>query len=66
MDNTSTLSHGLKDQQWQQIHCVVRLPQIEGLKKKKTHYPVHCWAKKIDEKTQIILTKVKIEGKYIP
>ena len=56
------LTRSLAASGWRQVHCVVRLNQIEGLKKKKTHYPVHYWTK--DD--LVILAKVKIEGKYIP
>ena len=56
------LTRSLAENGWRQVHCVVRLSQIEGLKKKKTHYPVHYWTK--DGK--VLLAKVKIEGKYVP
>lgn len=56
------LTRSLAASGWRQVHCVVRLNQIEGLKKKKTHYPVHYWTKD----GAVILAKVKVEGKYVP
>lgn len=56
------LSKDLYAKGWRQVHCTVRRPQIEGLKAKKTYYPVHFWTKD----GRAILAKVKIEGKYVP
>ena len=56
------LSQDLYLKGWRQVHCTVRRPQVEGLKAKKTYYPVHFWTKD----GEIILAKVKIEGKYLP
>ena len=56
------LSKDLSAKGWRQVHCTVRRPQIEGLKAKKTYYPVHFWTKD----GRAILAKVKIEGKYTP
>ena len=56
------LSKDLYAKGWRQVHCTVRRPQIQGLKAKKTYYPVHFWTKD----GRVILAKVKIEGKYVP
>ena len=56
------LSKDLYSKGWRQVHCTVSRPQIEGLKAKKTYYPVHFWTKD----GRAILAKVKIEGKYVP
>ncbi len=62
MEHKSRLSKSLSAAGWRQVNCTVRLPQVDGIKAKKTHYAVHMWVYEND----VILVKVKIENKFIP
>ena len=69
------LSKSLKERGMCQYNITVRLPQLEGMKAKKTHYSLHFWADPTTDHPQeegtvctflTFLWKLKLEGKYIP
>ena len=70
MESNFELSKSLKDAGWQQFNCTIRLPQMEGMKAKKTAYSLHFWGKKMQNGRvaldTIVLAKLKLEGKYLP
>ena len=70
MESNFELSKSLKEAGWEQFNCTIRLPQMEGLKAKKTAYNLHFWGKVMPNGRvaldTIVLPKLKLEGKYLP
>jgi hypothetical protein len=69
MEPKFPLSKSLQESGWRQYNCTIRLGQLEGQKAKRTHYTFHFWAQPSPsgiDYSQIILLKLKLEGKFIP
>ena len=69
MEPKFALSKSLQESNWKQFNCTIRLAQLEGQKAKKTHYTFHFWAQTSPsgiDYSQIILLKLKLEGKFVP
>ena len=70
MESKFPLTVSLKKSGWEQFNCTIRLPQLEGLKAKKTAYTLHFWGKRMGNGRvaldTILLPKLKLEGKYVP
>jgi hypothetical protein len=69
MEPKFELSKSLQESGWKQYNCTIRLRQLEGQKAKRTHYTFHFWAQPSPsgiDYSQVILLKLKLEGKFIP
>lgn len=76
MTHNFELSKSLKQHGWNQYAITIRLPKLDDLKAKKTHYTFHFWGDPgprdpSQEEGTIstmftLLWKLKLEGKFIP
>lgn len=69
MEPKFQLSKSLQENGWKQFNATIRLGQLENQKAKRTHYTFHFWAQTSPsgiDYSQVILLKLKLEGKFIP